>query len=125
MSQDDKLTPSPSDDFTIPSRKRRLDDVTHFISESAPGASSAPEAPPKVAPWVLQHYFDGEIDLIKEMVGRFPQLSVMSLITLREVGVKNKRGVASMSTQDGAAGLIAEVDGRSRAVQFTFVLSSM
>jgi hypothetical protein len=122
MPQDEKLTPTPSDDFTIPSRKRRLDDVTHFGSDEP---SAAPESLPKVAPWVLQHYFDGEIDLIKELVGRFPQLPVMSLITLREVGVKNKRGVASMSTQDGAAGLIAEVDGRSRAVQFTFVLSSM
>ena len=120
MPQDDKST--QPDDFTIPSRKRRLDDVTHFSSD--PPAPTS-ETLPKIAPWVLQHYFDGEIDLIKELVGRFPQVPVMSLITVREVGSKNKRGVASMSTQDGAAGLIAEVDARSRAVQFTFVLSSM
>ena len=120
MPQDDKST--QPDDFTIPSRKRRLDDVTHFSSDPPVPTS---ETLPKIAPWVLQHYFDGEIDLIKELVGRFPQVPVMSLITVREVGSKNKRGVASMSTQDGAAGLIAEVDARSRAVQFTFVLSSM
>src|SRR3954454_5192516 len=113
MPQDDKT----SDDA---GRKRRLDDVTHFASDAAPV-----EALPPVVPWLLQHYFDGEIDLIKELAGRFPQVPVMSLIHMREVGTKNRRGVALMSTQDGAASLVAEVDVLSRGVQFTYALSSM
>lgn len=115
MPPDDQQTAT---DFA---RQRRLDDVTHFTRDSAPPSS----APPSVVPWTLQHYYDGEIDLIKELAGRFPQVPLMSLINLREVGVKNRREVATISTQDGAASLIAEVDALSRAVQFTFTLNSM
>ncbi len=104
------------------SRQRRLDDVTYFENERPANTTSAPLA---IVPWTLQHYFDGEIDLVKELAGRFAQVPVMSLINLREVGTKNPRGVATISTQDGAASLIVEVDMRSRAVQFTYALNSM
>jgi hypothetical protein len=114
MPPDDQLTTSEL------SRQRRLDDVTHFGTDAPPSS-----APPSVTPWTLQHHFDGEIDLIKELAGRFPQVPLMSLINLREVGVKNRREVATISTQDGAASMIVEVDAISRAVQFTFVLNSM
>ena len=50
----------------------------------------------------------------------------MSLIHTRAKWARRTgRGVAAIATQDGAASLIAEVDVPSRAVQFTFVLSSM
>lgn len=84
-----------------------------------------PAALPPVAPWTLEHYFDGEIDLIKELVGRFPQIPVMSLFNTREAGERIRRGVATIATQDGAASLIVEVDIPSRGVQFTFALNSM
>jgi hypothetical protein len=120
MSPDQPTAPDSSGQDLL--RQRRLDDVTHFSVESAASTSSAP---PSVVPWTLQHYFDGEIDLIKELAGRFPQVPLMSLISLRDVGVKNRRSVATISTQDGAASLTAEVDVLSRAVQFTFALNSM
>ena len=101
-------------------RKRRLDDVMHFTSASEPT-----QALPPVQPWLLQHHFDGEIDLIKELAARYPQVPVMSLIHMREVGTQNRRGVAVLATQDGAASLVAEVDALSGGVQFTFTLSSM
>lgn len=107
---------SNPNDYTLPPRQRPQD-------ESASGA--APAALPTVAPWMLQHYFDGEIDLIKELVGRFPQIPVMSLFSTREVGRHTRRGVATIATQDGAANVIVELDIPSRGVQFTFVLSSM
>ncbi len=114
------MTPDENrtDEFAIPSRKRRAADA---------GASSAApsDALPTVAPWALQHYFDGEIDLIKELIGRFPQVPVMSLFNAREVGEKTRRAVATMATQDGAAGLVVDLDIPSRAVQFTFILTSM
>lgn len=101
-------------------RRRRLEDVIHFAS-----ASEAAQPLPSVQPWLLQHYFDGEIDLIKELAARYPQLPVMSLFYTREVGTKNRRGLATLATQDGAASLLVEVDALSRGVQFTFTLSSM
>ena len=109
-----------SDDFTISPRKRQLDTVTQFSNDS-----SASDALPRVAPWVLQQYFDGEIDLNKELAVRFPQIPVLAMINLREVGTRMPRGVAVMPTQDGAASLQVEVDAPSRAVQFTFIHSSM
>ncbi len=111
MPQDEPIT--RPDDATLPSRPRR---TIQPVST---------DAPPTAAPWLLQHYFDGELDLIKELTGRFPQIPVMSLIHTHEVGVKTQRGVATLSTQDGAAGLIVEVDVPSRAIQFTFTLSSL
>ena len=114
MTPDENLT----DEFAIPSRRRRADDA---------GTSAAvpSDALPSVAPWALQHYFDGEIDLIKDLIGRFPQVPVMSLFNAREVGETTRRSVATMATQDGAASLVVDLDVPSRAVQFTFILNSM
>lgn len=106
---------SNPDDFTIPPRQHLQDDAL----------GDAPAALPPLAPWMLQHYFDGEIDLIKELVGRYPQIPVMSLFNTHEVGRRVRRAVATIATQDGAANLIVEVDIPSRGVQFTFSLSSM
>lgn len=114
----------PDDPLTAPNdsapRKRRLDEVTRFAAEEP---AETPQPP--VNPWALQHYFDGEIDLIKELASRFPQIPVMSLIHIRQVGTQTRRGVATLATQDGAASLIAEIDAPSQALQFTFTLSSM
>jgi hypothetical protein len=118
MPQDDKS--QPSDDYTIPSRKRRLEPVAHFTNDPAPA-----QPLPKFAPWALQQYFDGEVDLIKDLAGRYPQIPLMSLINMREVGTKTRRAVASIATQDHAAGLVIEIDVPSRAVQFMFIHSSM
>jgi hypothetical protein len=101
-------------------RKRRLEDVTHFTTEVTPG-----KALPVVVPWALQHYFDAEIDLVKELAGRYPQVPMMSLIHTRQVGTRTRRGVATLSTQDGAGSVIVEIDAPSEAVQFTFVQNSM
>lgn len=106
-------------DSALP-RKRRLDDVTRFVPEIPTGTPQ-----PQVNPWALQHYFDGEIDLIKELASRFPQIPVMSLIHTRQVGTQTRRGVATLATQDGAASVIVEIDAPSQALQFTFALSSM
>jgi len=106
-------------DTTAP-RKRRLDDVTRFAQDEPAGTPQ-----PQVNPCALQHYFDGEIDLIKELASRFPQIPVMSLIHIRQVGTQTRRGVATLATQDGAASVIVEIDAPSQALQFTFALSSM
>src|SRR5215211_2259748 len=100
-------------------RKRRLEDVTHFTTETPSG-----KALPIVTPWALQHYFDAEIDLVKELASRYPQVPMMSLIHTRQVGTRTRRGVATLSTQDGAGSVIVEIDAPSQALQFTFVQNS-
>lgn len=82
-------------------------------------------APPNVIPWSLQQYFDGEIDLIQDLSARYPQMPIMSLIHLRSVGKRSPRGVATIATQDGAASMIVEIDQRSGAIQFLFIVGSL
>lgn len=81
--------------------------------------------PPDVMPWSLQQYFDGEIDLIQDLSGRYPQMPIMSLFHSRTVGTRSQRAVASIATQDGAASLTIEIDVNSGAIQLTFILSSI
>src|SRR5690606_15769189 len=122
--QDDQSAADAHEAVNPNVRKRRLGEVTHFTNESS--AVHAPvHALPVVVPWALQHYYDGEIDLVRELSQRFPQVPVMSLINLRQVGHGMPRGVATLSTQDGAASVVIEVDQQSQATQFSFVLSSM
>lgn len=119
MSHDEHTEADPDENLTRP-RKRRLGEVTHFVTETAGRGT-----PPVVVPWALQHYFDGEIDLVRELAARYPQVPVLSLLNLRQVGTSVQRHLATLSTQDGAASLVIEVDLLSQATQFTFILSSM
>ncbi|MBK8024795.1 MAG: hypothetical protein IPK19_26095 [Chloroflexi bacterium] len=100
---------SSSDELTIPSRDQ-LRQAT---------------APPEVIPWALLGYFEGDLDLIQDLAGRYPQLSIMSLFNVRTAGSRVPRGMATIATQDGASSLIIEVDMQSLAVQFTFIVGSM
>lgn len=99
----------PPDEPTIPARDRM---------DNTP-------MPPDVTPWALQQYFDGEIDLIQDLSSRYPQLPIMSLFHTRGVGQRSPRAVANIATQDGAASMVVELDVRSSAVQFTFILASL
>lgn len=81
--------------------------------------------PPTVVPWALQSYFDGEIDLIQDLAARYPQMAIMSLFSSRTSGTRSRRATATISTQDGAASMATEIDIDSRAIQFTFIVSSL
>ncbi len=80
---------------------------------------------PSRPPWTLQQFFDGEIDLDVELSKRFPSIPVMSTIRFRNLGSKTTRGVGTLSTQDGAASLIVDVDSETRIVQLSFTYGSM
>jgi hypothetical protein len=77
------------------------------------------------APWLVQQFMDGEIDLDAELTGRFPTMPLMSILRTRTTGSRTRRGVATLATQDGAAMLIAEVETESRALHLSFVMGSM
>jgi hypothetical protein len=80
---------------------------------------------PGSAPWTLQQFFNGEIDLERELAARFPNVPLMSTIRFRSLGAKSKRGIATLATQDGTASTLVEADAASRAVQLSFSFGSM
>ncbi|MCI0352052.1 MAG: hypothetical protein L0Z53_21745 [Acidobacteriales bacterium] len=133
---------NPSDEMTIPSRQKatqRHNETPPADAETTPPESSnrSTEKPNRAArleglrekmnrdaPWALQQYLQGQIDLDKELATRFPAMPLMSQIHLRAYGSKVKLGVATIATQDNAASLLVDVEG-TRSIQFTFLLNSM
>jgi len=79
----------------------------------------------KAPPLVLQQYFNGEVNLERELASRYPAMPLMSLSSFRTTGLNPRRGVALLATQDGAASLRVEVNGETRAVSFVFAIGSM
>ena len=77
------------------------------------------------APWALQQFFNGEIDLDRELATRFPNVPLMSTIRFRSLGAKSGRGVATLATQDGVASVLVEADAATQIVQFSFSFGSM
>lgn len=77
------------------------------------------------APWILQQFLAGEIDLDAELAQRFRTMPLMPSIRFRTVGGAGGLYVATLTTQDDAAHLIVEAEAATGAVQFTFVYGSM
>lgn len=77
------------------------------------------------APWLLEQFIEGELDdsgLDRELSSRFPSMPVMSIVNFRKSGT---HGIATLSTQDGAASLRIEVDSQPAFMQFAFTVRSM
>jgi hypothetical protein len=75
------------------------------------------------APWILQLFFNGEIDLDAELSKRFPNMPVMSTFHAHTVGTRH--ATATHATQDGAATVLVDVDAVTRNIQFVFAFRSM
>jgi hypothetical protein len=106
-----------AEDFTLPSRPlaRRVAEL-----EQRAGVRDVLQKDP---PLILQQHFNHELDLDRELASRYSAMPLMSVIAFRAAIGKAKRGIAMLSTQDGAAGLRIEVD--SGIMTWTFTLSSM
>lgn len=76
-------------------------------------------------PLTLQPFFKEHANLNKELVQRFPNMPLMSIIRKRDLYGDGERGVATLSSQDGSASLIVDVSGRSSEIQFSFNYGSM
>ncbi|MEL6307196.1 MAG: hypothetical protein AAFQ52_03585 [Chloroflexota bacterium] len=76
-------------------------------------------------PWVLQQFFDGEIDLEQELSKRFPTIPALTTIKFRTLGTHSGRQVATLNSQDGSASLIIDADVETKTVQLSFTLGSM
>jgi hypothetical protein len=99
------------------------DNHTPTVIETA--ESQSPVVHPEDPPWTLQQFFDGEIDLAEELATRFQSMPVMSTIKFRGLGSKSGRSVATMTTADGAAQAIIDIDEKTRAAQLSFTFGSM
>lgn len=80
---------------------------------------------PDEAPWTLQQFFNGEIDLDVELSKRFPTMPMLSIIKFRTLGSNSSRRVATLATQDGAASLTVDADVATKVIQLSFTLGSM
>lgn len=77
------------------------------------------------APWTLQQFFNGEIDLDAELAKRFPTMPMMSMVKFRTLGSHSGRRVATLSSQDGSASLTLDGDTTTKEIQMSFTLGSM
>ena len=74
-------------------------------------------------PLTLQPFFKEQIDLNKELVMRFPNMPLMSVIRFRDLYGNGERVVATLSSQDGSASLLIDADRTE--IQVTFMMGSM
>ncbi len=82
-------------------------------------------APQPSAPWVLEQFFSGEVDLDQELGKRLPHMPMLTTIQFRPLGTLPTRRVATLNTQDNSASMIVDVDLVSKAVCFSFTFGSM
>ena len=133
---DDKKAVTPSESNNKNSEKSAVppkDTVEKMIEVLKPSPvvfdaanqGSAKISKPSAPPWTLEQFFEGEIDLIKELATRFQNMPVMSAIKFRTLGKREERGVATMTVQDGAATVVIDADSRSHVIQVSFTFGSM
>lgn len=76
-------------------------------------------------PLTLQTFFSGQVNLNRELIQRFPNMPLMSVIRFRDLYGNGERGVATLSTQDGSATLIVDTSSVTHEIQFSFTFGSM
>ena len=78
------------------------------------------------APFLLQQFFTGKIDLDLELSRRYPSSPLLSSASfIPEPGQQAKHGFALFTSQDNAAALSIELHGSSGALNIGFLLQSM
>jgi hypothetical protein len=95
------------------------------ITSKSPARSADLENTPslvKPVPWLIQQFFSDQNSLAGELVARFPNPPLMSVIRIREQN--DRRGVASMTTADNVASLMVNADGASGVTEFAFTYAS-
>lgn len=78
------------------------------------------------APYLLQGFFTGKIDLDVELMRRFPSPPLLStMIFAPKPGQQRKHGFAQFASQDTASVMTVEVHGSGGSLEATFLLHSM
>jgi hypothetical protein len=78
------------------------------------------------APYLLQGFFSGKIDLDVELNRRFPSPALLSTMTFApKPGLSRKHGFAQFSSQDTSSVMTIEIHGSSSTLEFSFLHYSM
>jgi len=78
------------------------------------------------APFLLQQFFTGKIDLDAELVRRYPGAPLLSSTSFNPApGTPARHGLAQFETQDNAAVMTLEIHESSGLLDLTFVVSGM
>lgn len=78
------------------------------------------------APFLLQQFFTGKIDLDVELARRYPSSPLLSSAAfLPEPGKRDRYGFVLFSSQDQAAAMSIEIQNSSGALNISFLLQSM
>jgi hypothetical protein len=116
------------DDAWGTTEPKRDDDamaITLTRKEIKPQPEAALTGSREQTPWILQQFFDGEIDLDQELMKRFPTVPVLNSVKFRTLGSRSGRKVATLMTQDGSAQLIIDADIENKVIQLSFQYGSM
>lgn len=97
----------------------RRDQMLEPLKENGDNPNTMP------IPWEINQYLDGSIRLDEEMALRFPNLPLMSVFSVRDTMNPHEHGTAILSTQDGAAQVILDIDGGNGSLQVNFGFGSM
>lgn len=76
-------------------------------------------------PWALEMFFNGDIDLDVELSARFASMPLMSTVKFRTMGDKKQHAVATLSTQDGSAQVMLDINNIDKAMQMSFTVGAM
>ncbi|MBE0689176.1 MAG: hypothetical protein IH587_03525, partial [Anaerolineae bacterium] len=76
-------------------------------------------------PWMVSQFLHGDGDLHTELAERYPNQPLMSLFSSRLSDTSPQRGLATLSTQDGGASVMVDVDLSTHNIEFAFSVASM
>ena len=78
------------------------------------------------APYLLQQFFTGRVDLDVELARRYPSSPLLSSASFTpEPGKIARHGMAQFMSQDSSAGMTIELHGTSGQLDISFLLQSM
>jgi hypothetical protein len=78
------------------------------------------------APFLLQQFFAGRIDLDVELARRYPASPLLSSPSFTpEPGKRTRHGYAQFMSQDNSAAMMVELRGDNGAIEVCFLLQSM
>lgn len=126
---DEQMSAEPSKKELLLATAAALEEDTLTLRANTSSASSEVvrdfKSPLGNVPWTLEQFFKGNIDLDQELISRFPNMPLMLTFKSRMMGSNQRRGVATLSNQDGSAMVMIDVNGETGTVQFSYTFGSM
>lgn len=104
---------------------RRAIESLNRRREIDPVADSSARPIEETIPWEIDQYLQGQIKLDEEMTLRFPNVPLMSIFSERETLRAQKQVTVLLSTQDGSAQVVFDINIETHMMQISFGFGSM